>query len=54
VAGIFLVPAEKAQDVRWEEVVGHHPPGLISGFSGGKKNINFFFGQNIARVKIVP
>jgi hypothetical protein len=28
-------------------------PGLISGFSGGKKNINFFFGQNIARVKIV-
>ena len=32
----------------------HHPPGLISGFSGGKKNINFFFGQNIARVKIVP
>jgi hypothetical protein len=31
-----------------------HPPGLISGFSGGKKNINFFFGQNIARVKIVP
>ena len=22
---------------------GHHSPGLISGFSGGKKNIKFFF-----------
>ena len=22
---------------------GHHLPGLICGFSGGKKNINFFF-----------
>jgi hypothetical protein len=22
VAGIFIVPAEKAQDVRWEEVMG--------------------------------
>ena len=29
-------------------------PALICGFSGGEKNITFFFGRNIARVKIVP
>jgi hypothetical protein len=31
-----------------------YPPALICGFSGGKKNITFFFGRNIAHVKIVP
>jgi hypothetical protein len=34
VAGIIFVPAEKAQDVRWGEVI----PANILGFSGGKKN----------------
>ena len=32
----------------------HHTPALICGFSGRKKTSSFFFGQNIARVKIVP
>jgi hypothetical protein len=37
----------------WREASGYWR-GHICGFSGGKKNITFFFGRNIARVKILP